>query len=209
MDTALRIIPRIVFTSILAGILGPHVSLASQPAEAADASDPVDGAEPVGAEPLTFDNATEAQIELVTGAIATFEAAGLELPPLFVDFDLDSDGCSGHPGFFTPGMPATIQLCTEMRHVVLHELAHAWDWHVLDEATRDDFVEEHGLPTWNSRDHEWAARGVELMADTVAIGLTLVGGSDTPNVIAKLCSFEDITGTEHPALTDADCGLSA
>ena len=209
MDTAFRII----ITAIVAGILGSQISFDSSPAEATTDTETVVVAgfarravEPVAApEPLVFDNATPAQVELMTDAIATFEAAGLELPPLVVTFDMDGEACKGHPGLFTKGIPAVIQLCTEMRHVVLHELAHAWEWHTLEDSARDEFVAEQGLPTWNFRDFAWEERGVEEFADIVAIGLTLVNGSDNPTVVEKLCVFEDITGYDNAGLTDTDC----
>lgn len=214
MDTALRTI----ITAVLVGIIGSQIGLthnagadAGVSPQSIDATEtaagfvrrPVEAPAPI--EPRVFEAATAEQVELFTSAVAAFEAAGLELPPLVVVFDLDGEGCKGHPGLFTSGTPARIELCTEMRHVVLHELAHAWEWHNLDDAVRGDFVEDHGLATWNSRDHEWADRGVEVFADTVAIGMVLVDGSDNPKVIERLCSFEEITGVDHQALTEADC----
>ena len=209
MDTAFRII----ITAIVAGILSSQVDFDSSPAEASTDTETVvvsrferRPVEPVAApEPLVFESATPAQIELFTDAMATFDAAGLELPPLVVIFDIDGEACKGHPGLFTKGTPAVIQLCTEMRHIVLHELAHAWEWHSVEDPVRDDFVAEMGLPTWNSRDFAWEQRGVEEFADIVAAGLVLSNGSDNPTVVEKLCVFEEITGHDHTGVAHTDC----
>ena len=209
MDTAFRII----ITAIVAGILGSQIGFDNQTAQAGVDTESVGVAgfvrrpvEPVAPiEPLVFDNATPAQTALVTDAIATFESAGLELPPLVVTFDMAGEACKGHPGLFTKGAPAVIQLCTELRHVILHELAHAWEWHTVADEIRDEFVADRGLPTWNSREFAWEERGVEEFADIVAAGLVLVNGSENPVVVEKLCVFEQITGHDHTALIDTDC----
>jgi hypothetical protein len=208
MDTVIRII----VISVLAGTLGSQVDFDHRPAEATQ-TDRADVHSDAGTgssysearlEPLVFDEATPDHVELVTRAVATHEAAGLELPPLTVTFGTDRDTCKGNLGLFRADTRATIRLCTGVRTVVLHELAHAWEWNALDDSARDEFVSENDLPTWNSRDHEWEERGVELMADTIAMGLILIDGNNNPMAVPILCSFEMITGRDHPALTDGD-----
>ena len=78
-------------------------------------------------------------------------------------------------------------------------------WSTLDDSARDECMNAYGLETWNSKDIEWGDRGVEKFAQTVEIGFVLRSGSENPVVIDRLCSFEKITGQDHPALTAADC----
>jgi hypothetical protein len=211
MDTTFRI----AITAALAEILGPLVTFNSSQVEAAGITEtavvafsPETFTQPApqqAPEALVFENSSPGQIDLATGAIETFEAADMDLPPLVIRFDMSGEQCHGHGGLFRQGTPATITICTESRPVVLHELAHAWEWTTLDDSARDEFVNAYGLETWNSKDTEWGDRGVEKFAETIAIGFILQSRSDNPTVIARLCLFEDITGQAHPALTEADC----
>jgi hypothetical protein len=89
--------------------------------------------------------------------------------------------------------------------VLLHELAHAWEWHIVDDSAREHFVAEHDLPTWSSKDVEWGERGIEQFADIVAIGLVLTDGSSNERVVEKLCIFEDITAVDHAGVGADDC----
>ena len=48
-----------------------------------------------------------------------------------------------------------------MRHAVLHELAHAWADHALEDHARDAFMAARGASNWNDRTELWHDRGVE------------------------------------------------
>lgn len=127
---------------------------------------------------------------LVDWAIGLYQAAGLELPPLRVDFASGTDRCpAGVDGRFVPGEPESLVLVCpaagandlHRRHIILHEFAHAWDYHQLSDPQRDAFLELRSAEAWRSPDLAWWEMGSEQAAEIMAWGL-----SDQPLPIIKI-----------------------
>jgi len=114
----------------------------------------------------------ERSSEQIADAEAAFRGAGLELPELEIHVHENYAGCDGFAGQFNrDGAGLRVDFCSGHSFTVLHEFAHVWEYHNVDDTTRDAFVELHGLETWRSRDVPWEARGVEVAAETIAKGL--------------------------------------
>ena len=105
-------------------------------------------------------------------ADSAFRAAGLGLPSLDIHVHESYAGCDGRSGLFNrDGSGNRVDYCSGHPFTVLHEFAHAWEYHRVDNATRDAFLELHSLSTWRSREIPWSARGTEVAAETIAQGL--------------------------------------
>lgn len=138
----------------------PHPALAF-------AEVPISAPTIVASEPamLTLIGATKVQTDMVTEAIVQFEDANLELPALQIEFYDDKEGCRGHEGLFfagggnSDGTIDRITICNRMKLILLHELAHAWSHHSIDDGARATFTEHWGLDHWNSSDDAWCRHG--------------------------------------------------
>lgn len=86
------------------------------------------------------------------------------------------------------------------RHVLLHELSHAWMATHLDQHTREVFTAHIGATSWDDRSTVWAQRGVERAADTLAWGLS--GNPETRLVVGHPDCITLADGFR--ILTDAD-----
>jgi len=135
-------------------------------------------------------------------AIERFEDAGMSLPPVDMHLHRDATRCGGHRGTFSPTL-ARIDVCTDDRLTVLHELAHAWAHEHLDEATRDAYVAAQGLESWHDPQTDWGARGSEHAADVVAWAL-LEGPIAMPLPDGPITeandAFRSLTGFDAPRL---------
>jgi hypothetical protein len=137
---------------------------------------------------LTTTGLSPGQTQLLGWALGLFDAADLALPPLHVAAHDTTEACHGRIGAhdFTDGR-STIHLCTRdagpaEEFLYLHELAHAWDHHALDESRRRAFLELRGLTDWNNRDPDgWHARGAEHAAEIVTWALM-----DRPVAVVRL-----------------------
>lgn len=110
----------------------------------------------------------ESRIQILRD-IDLFESAGLELPALQIHVHDSVDGCDGWRGMFNAdGSGHRIDLCGD---VLLHELAHAWEYHFVDDATRQDFLEFANLDVWYDASVPHPSRGVEHAANTIAWGV--------------------------------------
>lgn len=136
-------------------------------------TDTVDGSFSDAAIPaLVVRGSDERSNEQIADAEAAFRVAGLELPGLEIHVHEDYAGCDGFAGQFNrDGSGLRVDFCSGHSFTVLHEFAHVWEYHNVDDTTRDAFVELHGLGTWRDRDTPWAERGVEVAAETIAKGL--------------------------------------
>ncbi|MDH5504448.1 MAG: hypothetical protein OEY98_10530, partial [Acidimicrobiia bacterium] len=152
------------------------------PADAAAPLQPIataDHGQPAGnsSEPSTvaLHDATPELTERVEWALGRFEAAGLALPPLDITFHATVNGCHGHTGYFQleAGI-ADIEVCMPTRHIILHELAHAWAAVTLTSATRADLLRYWELDNWNDQGVEWNLRAGERVADTIAFALNSI-----------------------------------
>lgn len=126
---------------------------------------------------------------VVEWALDRYEAAGLELPTMIVEFAADRTGCGGNTAVaIHGGSDPTILVCTDpgsselvIRRTLLHEMAHIWANAALDENTRKAFLDLRGLeswadaPAWDERGSEhaaeimtWALMDVELLMATLS-----------------------------------------
>ena len=124
---------------------------------------------------LTLVDLTAQQASAVDWALSLFAEADLELPPILFVGHTDREACLGRDGTARPTeFGARIDLCaagsepTERRWI-LHEVAHAWDYHNLDEHDRHQFLESRNLTGW--REGDWHERGAENAAEVLVWGL--------------------------------------
>ena len=150
----------------------------------------------------------EEQLELAIWALGRFEEAGLELPSLTIYLHSNKAECSGGNGYLTdlPGGEYEIHSCGN-EFTLLHELGHAWDMHILDDETKDEFLESESTEatTWRNSEN-WFLAGGEHAANTIAWGLmeerinqTRTRPCDTDSMLK---GFDILTGSE-PLWLDA------
>ena len=168
------------------------------------------------AEPLT-----DAEDTIVAEATALFGDAGLELPDRFVaSFHHDPADCAGNLGLSTieagtprvrvcwsheePGVEARLQT-----QALVHELAHAWADHNLDDVTRAAFVEFTGSGSWNLRATDWQERGTERAADLITWALldpaVLFVEFDGLGCHGWAAAYELLTGLDAPSPITETC----
>lgn len=143
---------------------------------------------------------------VVEEAMELFESAGLTLPPLRIFVHATHEPCNGNLGLYSKGGDLhRIDLCDLTPWLIVHELAHAWERHNVDDETRDAFMAHTGAGTWNDHAQPHPARGVEQAADAIAWGL--IGHDLQPQSAGHhaedLAHFEHLTGTVSPRLVEA------
>lgn len=160
---------------------------------------------------LSLINASVEQTELVTEAIAQFEDAGLDLPPLEIEFHDDDARCKGFEGIHRPAPrdqlveADRILMCNRMKIILLHELAHAWKHHNLSEETRAAFAEHWDLDNWNDMAAAWGDRAVERAAHTIAFTLNQHDPNVSAGVLRYLCGYELLTGRTTEIHSEVSC----
>jgi len=103
---------------------------------------------------VSIEGANVDEVALVEWAAGRFQAAGLELPDLTVEFHDDLASCRGSYGLYRVAA-SIIKMCNrggmkiEPRHTILHELAHAWKFENLTEEETTAFTQRRGLATWD------------------------------------------------------------
>jgi hypothetical protein len=117
--------------------------------------------------------ATPEQLALARWAVGRFETAGLKLPVVEIAFHGDALGCEGHMGWAQSGR---VDVCTVLanemsRRNLLHEMSHIWLDQNLGIGTRNAFLRERGLSSWNSSRDPWELRGYEQGAEIMAWAL--------------------------------------
>ena len=126
---------------------------------------------------IRFVNVSEDQQALVRWAAGLYEAAGLDLPPIVIEGHADRSACHDRRGAARPEVGAVkIDLCVDTAGpidelLIIHELAHAWDHHSLDDRRRTDFLALRGLDAWRSPQDSWNQRGAEHQAEILVWGL--------------------------------------
>jgi hypothetical protein len=124
---------------------------------------------------FTYAGFTDRHHELVDWAVGLFDEAGLELPSVHFTASPDFEDCLGRSGIARHQADRTdITLCGDRlgpAHdwLVLHELAHAFERHGLNDSRRAAFLELRGLAEWRKGD--WHDRGAEHAAEIIAWGL--------------------------------------
>lgn len=178
------------------GGLDAHLG-ASEPAAApvvADAAE--DDLDPFGIYGADADEQAE-----VEQALATFEANGLPLPELRIYVHDSKAGCADALGRFRlHGDVHRVDICLVEQPLILHELAHAWEHHFVNDATREAFMVATGAPSWEDPNHAHKARGIEKTAYLVAWAL-----EDAPLQrissglhMDDLANYELLTGSPSP-----------
>lgn len=117
--------------------------------------------------------------ELARWSMGLFEEAGLHLPPIrYVYHGDDTTPCSGWRGVHrSVDGRSTIDICTSdpgrtTAWLFLHETAHAWAAHDMDEGRRADFRALRGWTDWsNHGEVPWHENGTEQAAEIIAWGL--------------------------------------
>ena len=142
------------------------------------------------------------QRQMAEWALSRYEAAGLELPPLIIEFPgRDLAGCDGVPArVYLNQVPILIRMCWNDAFIMLHELAHGWVFHSLPASKKASFMALRAdVVSWASPDVSWAQRGNEHAANVIAWGLL-----DTPFPISNTypndpdslrAAFGHLTGT--------------
>lgn len=124
---------------------------------------------------FTYDSFTARHHELVDWALALFDQANLDLPSVHFVASAGYEPCRGGSGIARHDDRASeITLCGERigpayDWLVLHELAHAFERHGLDDARREAFLALRGMTAW--REGGWHDRGAEHAAEIIAWGL--------------------------------------
>lgn len=171
-------------------------------------------AEPTEVPAVIAVNASDQQQAQLEQAIESFDAAGLDLPPLVVEFAPvdDTTPCHGNAGLFFHGTdttPDTVVICHKAPIFLLHELAHAYVHENLDASARAGYLEHLGLSEWNDQSAKWADRANERAANTIAYTLTLEAPTKVDKINALVCDFEVLTNTTHANVTNANCEATA
>lgn len=144
---------------------------------------------------------------VIDWAIDLFDEAGLALPPLrFVHHGDDRTACSGRIGVHAVVEgTSVVHLCTTdtswpTQVNILHETAHAWVDHAVDEERRAAFREVRGFSHW--RDYElaaWHENGTEQAAEIMVWGL-----ADRPMAMLRIHDHScDALETGYVTLTGA------
>lgn len=158
-----------------------------------------------GTDKVAIRGATEEQAASLTWAIERFDVSGLELPALDLYVHGTKVGCDGHDGLYTPGTGSDrIDICTEAVFIILHELAHAWEYRFGTDEARQQLLDELGLEAWTGADVSYRRRGEEVAANVVAWGLIARGLTEpeADRSADTLERFEALTGVPSPRLTD-------
>jgi hypothetical protein len=158
-----RVRPRLRL-SLLAGVLAVLAQTAPSAGQAPEA--------------ITYEHVLPFQVAVFEWAHDLYDEAGLDLPPIDVVRHRSTDPCQGRPGFhWHQDGRSRIDLCTResgpaQEFLILHELAHAWDAHLLTDARREAFLRFRGLTAWRDDDlGRWHELGAEQAAEFIAWGL--------------------------------------
>lgn len=155
--------PRQYIRTLLGVLLGVSI-VASSTAAGAEAQ-------------FSFEGLSPQQQVLVDEAVGLYAEAGLELPQVRFTATDDTSECEGRAGIARRKKGHTqIVLCTTEagpadEWLIIHELAHAWDYHNLTDDTKTAFSELRGTTSWLGRDVEWHERGGEHAAEIMVWAL--------------------------------------
>jgi hypothetical protein len=140
-------------------------------------------------------------------ALERFADAGLELPVVELALYESADPCRRPDGTERAGVTLIHAERYDVRScgsafTVMHELAHVWDHHNLDDERRAALLELRGLESW--RHETWAAAGGEHSASIIAWGLTGVRPAMVPpsDDMSLAQAYELLTGGPAPTLTE-------
>ena len=140
---------------------------------------------------------------VIEAAIDRYESIGLDLPPLRIYVHSTQEGCQGELGTYGQyGSTDRIDLCTEAKFYVLHELAHAWEQHAISDETRRAVLDQAELDVWHDRGIPWLRSGAEIAANTIAFGLLDLPLTETEAGYfeVQLSRFRLLTGANSPRI---------
>jgi hypothetical protein len=157
-------------------------------------------------------NADDRQIELVEWALSRFDAQGLTVPPVVATTFPPTDACNeGFSGVaFHSDTGTDIEICvtptdlaesgefpTSARRTILHELAHVWNAALVDEPSRQTFLDFRGLDSWTGAE-VWQENGSEQAAEIMT--WALMDALIQPRIPNRGCNalttaYEILTGT--------------
>ena len=141
--------------------------------------------------------------EAVTRAVKRFTSVGLELPPLIIHLHISMDESKGGRDLYARnGDGQRVDICTRSERVIIHELAHAWEQHQVDDDLRNRLLIEWDLEFWQNLDVPHHERGIEVAANTVEVGLMFNPLSEVEASLRHqaLDRFEALTGVQSPRL---------
>ncbi|MCL1594008.1 MAG: hypothetical protein M3132_06635 [Actinomycetia bacterium] len=145
--------------------------------------------------------ATSSQTASVDWALGRFEDAGIPLPTLEIRVHGSRAGCDDNDGLFTPrdGVD-TIDLCSDVPLILLHELGHAWDVTFATDDTRRMMLDAWGSDRWSGSDVSYRQRDAEKAANLIALGLvdSPLTESEARASRGMLQRFEMLTGVPSP-----------
>ena len=126
--------------------------------------------ETAGITETTIHAETQQQHEEIEWALGRYAEAGLELPAIEIHLHSDRADCNGLNGYLANAVGGgwILHSCG-VDYTLLHELAHAYDNHMLDDATRDELLELAHADSW--RHDDWHLAGGEHAANVIAWGL--------------------------------------
>lgn len=160
-------------------------------------------------EPAGIYGADDALEREIFSRIDRFAEAGLVLPDIRIYFHDSREGCRGHMGLYGKGGDQhRIDLCELYPEVVTHELAHAWEYHKLDDATREAYLRRADLSNWNDKDSPHPSRGVERVAYLISWGLEErpIQKINRRHYAEKLELYEFLTGRPSPRIAHLEAG---
>lgn len=135
----------------------------------------------------------------IESAIDRFDSVGLTLPELRIYYHSDRSGCQGAIGIFNQdGSGSRVDLCNQVSYTLLHELAHAWEYHTMSDATRQAYLDYTGLASWADPEVDWEDRGIERAAWNIAWALLETPITNPGAFADELSSFELLTGITSP-----------
>jgi hypothetical protein len=126
-----------------------------------------------GTDTIVHNDSAE-QRAMAEWALGRYQAAGLEFPPLVIEFaGRDLARCDGAPGrTYLDETTAVVKMCWNARFILLHELAHVWASHNLPAAKHEPFMAMRAdAISWASSEVAWAQRGSEHAANVIAWGV--------------------------------------
>ncbi len=159
------------------------------------------------------------QHEMAMSAVERFGMAGLDLPPVILEFDGPNQAaCGGAPARTSITAESNlIRLCWTDEFILLHELAHVWVSFNVRPAQHEPFMAmRNDVQLWASSQVPWEQRGCEHAANVIAWGLLedpYPISRTYPNDPAALRSaFVLLTGTNPlhdggPAIQEPDLGF--
>ncbi len=172
MTTAYRTVSIIMLAvcTWVAVAVGPQIgSVAGQSTTSnGGSSEPAD--QPIEASTASAQRVLDAE-QLLDWGRGRYAEEGLQLPEITLVVHDSLRQCNGRVGTYLRDTNELV-LCQIDSETVLHELAHAWVSHNLDEGDRARFLELRRVDTWNDHDDEWSTRGTEHAAEILVWALS-------------------------------------